>query len=84
MHYLVIAALAAFLMLYARSLPFAYHLRFIGHCLWAKYRAGRAESLFDETHLHFRCWPDDMDFNMHMNNSSYNKICDFGMLVGWF
>lgn len=43
-----------FALLYMRSLPFAYHIRFLGHCLWAKFVAEPAKSLFEETVLEFR------------------------------
>lgn len=43
----------------------------------------RARTSFTHTpHLtltHYRCWPDDCDFNGHMGNSSYSKCADFGM-----
>ena len=29
---------------------------------------------FQKTCLYFRAWPDDLDWNMHMGNSSYNKF----------
>lgn len=30
--------------------------------------------------LSFRVWPDDLDINFHLNNSSYNKHCDYARL----
>jgi hypothetical protein len=68
-----------FAFLYLRSLPFAWHVRFFGHCLWARLFASRPPSIFEASTLSFMCWPDDIDFNLHMGNSSYNKICDFGV-----
>ncbi len=75
--------LILFAVLYARSFPFAYHIRFAYYVLRARLaqvpRDKRRElSPFAfQSVLHFRCWPDDVDFNLHMGNSSYNKLSDF-------
>lgn len=39
-------------------------------------RFGARRGLLDETRLSFRCWPTDLDFNMHMTNSRYASFMD--------
>ena len=66
-----------FALCYWRSLPGAYHLRFLWYVLRGKLLTRRPGTVHGETELSLRCWPDDADFNWHMGNSSYNKVCDF-------
>jgi hypothetical protein len=63
------AAVLLFLFMYWRSLPFAYHLRFMAIALQAFFVGPRPAGLVDFTEISFRVWPDDMDFNWHMGNS---------------
>ena len=58
-----------FVLLYWRSLPFVYHLRFLAHALWAYFKGPRPDRLSDFTEISLRVWPDDIDFNWHMGNS---------------
>jgi acyl-CoA thioesterase FadM len=44
-----------------------------------KHRAKKVpKNLLGETVIHGRCWPNDLDINLHMNNSRYLRECDFG------
>jgi acyl-CoA thioesterase FadM len=36
--------------------------------------------ILDEDHLQMRVWPNDIDFNLHMNNARYLSIMDFGRI----
>jgi len=35
-------------------------------------------ALFEESVVHFRVWPNDLDFNLHMNNGRYLTLMDLG------
>lgn len=43
------------------------------------YWQGRAR-LADVLELHFRVWPNDLDFNLHMNNGRYLTLMDLGRM----
>ncbi len=46
--------------------------------LW-KYKGKEpSKNVFIETILKGRCWANDLDTNLHMNNSRYLRECDFG------
>ncbi|KAI8337648.1 hypothetical protein BC941DRAFT_425838 [Chlamydoabsidia padenii] len=69
---------------HAKSLPFGYTLR-----SWlllrslikrAQQNELRPEPLFSVLSQDHRCLFDDMDYNQHMNNSSYNKMLDFSRI----
>ncbi|NUM81643.1 thioesterase family protein [bacterium] len=34
--------------------------------------------IFDSSKIRFRCWPNDLDVNMHMNNGRYLTLMDLG------
>jgi hypothetical protein len=70
--WLVVIA-AVLLMLRWRGLPLAYHLRVLGRVLYARLLLPRPAAWSDETVLSFRAWRDDLDWDMHLDNSSYNK-----------
>ena len=36
--------------------------------------------ILDEDHLRMRVWPNDIDFNLHMNNARYLNMMDFGRI----
>ncbi|HEY0712647.1 MAG TPA: thioesterase family protein [Polyangia bacterium] len=46
-------------------------------CLWRAWRAPRTTHL-EESVLRFRVMPDDLDFNLHMNNGRYLSLMDLG------
>ena len=54
----------AFLLLYLRSLPGAYHARFAYHVIRAWLWGSRPRRLLDCSEERFRVWPDDVDFNL--------------------
>mmetsp|Transcript_36003 Transcript_36003/g.101365 ORF Transcript_36003/g.101365 Transcript_36003/m.101365 type:complete len:195 (+) Transcript_36003:104-688(+) len=63
-----------------RGLPGAYHIRMAWYLLPKLIFANRRDGKLPwnwESVLTFRVYPDDLDWNLHMNNSSYNKLCDF-------
>ncbi|CAG8483273.1 611_t:CDS:2 [Paraglomus occultum] len=61
-----------------KSWPLVYHIR-----SYFAYRKGlerlreKQKNLFYISVQNHRLWPDDMDINFHMNNSSYNKLLDY-------
>ena len=55
---------------YRNNLPFAYHVRFLWHVSLAWFCGRRPAHLLAASEKSFRVWPDDVDFNWHMNNSS--------------
>ncbi|KAG9286320.1 hypothetical protein G9A89_014307 [Geosiphon pyriformis] len=80
------------LLLNSKSLPFLYHIRCYSVILKATRRRRREEKerrnligtvkkdLFRVLKQEHRLWPDDMDINFHMNNSSYLKNLDYARL----
>ena len=34
--------------------------------------------VLDEDRIHMRVWPNDIDFNLHMNNGRYLNVMDYG------
>jgi acyl-CoA thioesterase FadM len=48
-------------------------------CIWQKRRHGR-ESVFATTIYHTRAWPNDLDFNGHVNNGRINTLADLGRM----
>jgi hypothetical protein len=79
--WLVLLLAACALLLLWRGLPLAYDLRVLGHVLYARLVLPRPLSWRDETVLSFRAWPDALDWNMHMNNSSDDQVCDYGRIA---
>ncbi|PRP79135.1 hypothetical protein PROFUN_11691 [Planoprotostelium fungivorum] len=75
---LLSSTVIAFLALHWKSLPLAYHLRFAVLILRPK-----PDLLTEGTVHRDRLLLDDLDFNLHMNNSTYNKHGDFAR-VGLF
>ena len=55
---------------YRNNLPGAYHLRFLWHVSLAWFCGRRPSHVMESSEESFRVWPDDVDFNWHMNNSS--------------
>ena len=39
--------------------------------------------LLATTRVHFRVWPNDLDFNVHVNNGRYLALADIGR-IDWF
>lgn len=40
----------------------------------------RGMDILGESSIHFRCWPNDLDTNLHMNNGRYMTLLDLGRL----
>ncbi|KAI8092694.1 uncharacterized protein BX664DRAFT_327916 [Halteromyces radiatus] len=69
---------------HAKSLPLSYTLRswlllrsLIKRAQQNKFQPDPLFSILSQDH---RCLFDDMDYNQHMNNSSYNKMLDFSRI----
>ncbi|KAI8994357.1 HotDog domain-containing protein [Gaertneriomyces semiglobifer] len=77
--------LAALVLLFnLRSLPFAHHIRFAYQVVLTRLfnrpkfvKLAPEQRLWAPCNLAYRVLPDDMDWNLHMNNASYNKHLDF-------
>mmetsp|Transcript_20105 Transcript_20105/g.51288 ORF Transcript_20105/g.51288 Transcript_20105/m.51288 type:complete len:231 (-) Transcript_20105:29-721(-) len=63
--------------LHYKSLPFAYLIRH-GVMIVREGAKPKLSSPFEPYVYTERVMPDDGDYNMHMNNSSYNKNADYG------
>jgi hypothetical protein len=48
----------------------------IGQHIWPLPPLG----ILDEDRLEMRAWPNNIDFNMHMNNARYLSIMDYGRM----
>ena len=68
------------MLLHWRSLPLMYHLRMAWLVFTTKLFTPKISSLHEWSTLEFRVYLDDCDWNLHMNNSSYNKMADFGRI----
>ena len=67
---ILVGVLLVFAFLYRNNLPGAYHLRFLWHVSLAWFCGRRPSHVMESSEESFRVWPDDVDFNWHMNNSS--------------
>ncbi|CEP08454.1 hypothetical protein [Parasitella parasitica] len=67
-----------------KSLPFAYTVRswLLLRALIKKAKENnlKPNGLFEVVSQDHRCYLDDIDYNQHMNNSTYNKILDFSRI----
>eukprot|EP01117_Protostelium_nocturnum_P019952 TRINITY_DN877_c0_g1_i1.p1 TRINITY_DN877_c0_g1~~TRINITY_DN877_c0_g1_i1.p1 ORF type:complete len:244 (-),score=74.18 TRINITY_DN877_c0_g1_i1:51-782(-) len=74
--------LSLLLLFHLKSIPFVWHIRFGWNTF--KYltlqRKQSPNKLMEGSEIEGRLMPDDLDFNFHMNNASYNKQGDFGRL----
>ena len=48
--------------------------------VWRRKMQKKNENILVETVIRSRCWPNDLDFNLHMNNARYLREADFGRL----
>lgn len=67
------------------SIPFFFHISLICRVLWAMVvnrvrRRSGLQVLQDGSSHTFVCLPHDLDFNLHANNSTYNRLGDTGRL----
>ncbi|CEG81266.1 hypothetical protein RMATCC62417_15489 [Rhizopus microsporus] len=67
-----------------KSLPFAYTVRswLLLRTLIKRAKANnlQPDDLFTVVSQSHRCYLDDIDYNQHMNNSTYNKLLDFSRI----
>ncbi|KAF9113588.1 hypothetical protein BGX27_001236 [Mortierella sp. AM989] len=84
----IILALIALMNL--KSLPGAYSLRSLAYFIKRRNLKEPSIGLLETSKIHSRVWFDDLDLNIHLNNSSYNKMMDFAridlctrLLPGW-
>ncbi|KAK3837269.1 MAG: hypothetical protein JOS17DRAFT_680383 [Linnemannia elongata] len=67
-------------LLHAKSLPGVYTLRSLSYFIKARNLTEPAIGLLEASKYHSRVWFDDLDLNIHLNNSSYNKMMDFARI----
>jgi len=73
---LLIAGLV-FALFYYGSLPGFYHIRLF-YYIWLASRLPKLQRFNEPSSLSFRCMLDDLDFNLHLNNTRYGIYADFG------
>ncbi|KAG0377117.1 hypothetical protein BGX24_006690 [Mortierella sp. AD032] len=67
-------------LLHAKSLPGVYSLRSLSLFIKAHRLTEPAVGLLEASKFQSRVWFDDLDLNIHLNNSSYNKMMDFARI----
>ncbi|KAF9902474.1 hypothetical protein EC991_004850 [Linnemannia zychae] len=67
-------------LLHAKSLPGVYTLRSLSYFIKARNLTEPAIGLLEASKYQSRVWFDDLDLNIHLNNSSYNKMMDFARI----
>ncbi|KAG0227191.1 hypothetical protein BGW42_003117 [Actinomortierella wolfii] len=75
-----LAALIAFYLLNIKSLPGMYNARSIRYFIRYRNLQKPLTGLLEPHKYHSRVWFDDMDLNIHLSNSSYNKMLDFARI----
>ncbi|KAF8926931.1 hypothetical protein EDD21DRAFT_384733 [Dissophora ornata] len=68
------------LLMHGKSLPGVYTLRSISYFIKAWNMKKPSIGLLEPCRYHSRVWFDDLDLNIHLNNSSYNKMMDFARI----
>mmetsp|Transcript_18411 Transcript_18411/g.46234 ORF Transcript_18411/g.46234 Transcript_18411/m.46234 type:complete len:213 (-) Transcript_18411:1383-2021(-) len=78
----LVSAGGVLLALNLKSLPLAYHARFIAETaktyMENRKKPANIDQLFAVHSTSFRVFFDDLDYNLHMNNSCYHKYADYG------
>ncbi|KAF9102765.1 hypothetical protein BGX29_004200 [Mortierella sp. GBA35] len=74
------ALLILLALLHAKSLPGVYTLRSLSYFIKARNMTEPVIGLLEASKYHSRVWFDDLDLNIHLNNSSYNKMMDFARI----
>ncbi|KAF8978520.1 hypothetical protein BGZ46_006383 [Entomortierella lignicola] len=72
--------LAIIALLHFKSLPGVYTLRSLSYFIKARNLKEPGVGLLETSKIHSRVWFDDLDLNIHLNNSSYNKMMDFARI----
>ncbi|KAF9970892.1 hypothetical protein BGZ73_006259 [Actinomortierella ambigua] len=76
----MLAALIAFYLLNFKSLPGVYNLRSVRFFIRHRNLKEPLTGLLEPHKYHSRVWFDDMDLNIHLSNSSYNKMLDYARI----
>ncbi|KAG0249566.1 hypothetical protein BG011_009132 [Mortierella polycephala] len=73
-------ALVLIALMHAKSLPGVYTLRSLSY-FFKRYNLHEPSTgLLEASRYHSRVWFDDLDLNIHLNNSSYNKMMDYARI----
>ncbi|KAF9905791.1 hypothetical protein BX616_000927 [Lobosporangium transversale] len=72
--------LALIALMHIKSLPGVYTLRSLSYFIKARTMTEPSIGLLEASKYHSRVWFDDLDLNIHLNNSSYNKMMDFARI----
>ncbi|KAF9359470.1 hypothetical protein BGX26_012205 [Mortierella sp. AD094] len=72
--------LALIALMHIKGLPGAYTLRSLSYFIKARGLKEPSVGLLETSKIHSRVWFDDLDLNIHLNNSSYNKMMDFARI----
>ncbi|KAF9430537.1 hypothetical protein BGZ94_006332 [Podila epigama] len=75
---MVILALIA--LMHIKSLPGVYTLRSLSYFIKNRNLIEPGQGLLEPCRYQSRVWFDDMDLNIHLNNSSYNKMMDYARI----
>ncbi|KAG0326063.1 hypothetical protein BGZ99_010202 [Dissophora globulifera] len=67
-------------LMHIKSLPGVYTLRSLSYFVNARSARTPRIGLLEASRYHSRVWFDDLDLNIHLNNSSYNKMMDFARI----
>ncbi|KAF9919769.1 hypothetical protein FBU30_010553 [Linnemannia zychae] len=67
-------------LMHVKSLPGVYTLRSLAYFIKARNLTEPSVGLLEASKYHSRVWFDDLDLNIHLNNSSYNKMMDFARI----
>ncbi|KAG0056143.1 hypothetical protein BGZ83_006238 [Gryganskiella cystojenkinii] len=67
-------------LLHLKSLPGIYTLRSLSYIIKGRNLKKPSIGLLEASKIHSRVWFDDLDLNIHLNNSSYNKMMDFARI----
>ncbi|KAF9586577.1 hypothetical protein BGW38_001822 [Lunasporangiospora selenospora] len=63
-----------------KSLPGVYTLRSLSYFVKNHRLTEPSVGLLETAKYHSRVWFDDLDLNIHLNNSSYNKVMDYARI----
>ncbi|GJJ78667.1 hypothetical protein EMPS_11026 [Entomortierella parvispora] len=67
-------------LMHFKSLPGVYTVRSLSYIIKNRHLKKPSIGLLEASKYHSRVWFDDLDLNIHLNNSSYNKMMDFARI----
>ncbi|KAF9177236.1 hypothetical protein BGZ51_006937, partial [Haplosporangium sp. Z 767] len=73
-------ALVLIALMHAKSLPGVYTMRSLSYFIKNYNTQEPSTGLLEASRYHSRVWFDDLDLNIHLNNSSYNKMMDYARI----